>query len=567
LPADADSALKADRAYQIAAAHFYAKMYDTANKEFIAIAQDPNSPWQHWGLLMAARCLIRKATLPEKLDKESLSQAAELLNQILKDPKLSSIHSIARGLLSFIDCQGSPDTQVTELAKAVLDPAKADALRQNIYDYTFLLDKYIPDATPDDDPKAKKKSTPIPEVLKKDDLSEWLFTFQDQSAESKARAMQRWQETHSLPWLIAVLHKATPGDNGKEEVLSAARAIPPSSPGYLSVSYYLIDLLMKGNKKDEAAKELAKVLQTKMPPSAQNDFVDFQMQLSPTVAEFIKLSVRRPAGLFSDFTGAELPDDGEKLLNAKSYPVITQVCYVPEAADILNYGMPLRLLKEAVLKSAAPASQKFDLAQAVWIRAALLKQDAIALSLIPVLKSLKPQSAALFDAYANAKTPADRQFAATVFILTNPGARPYVTPGAPREVDYSKIENYGDNWWGEKGLLGDYRPDRTDAPPSLKSYPRFLTAADIAAAKEEVKTLRALGDAPNILSANVLAYTASHPSDPRVPEGLSRCVKATKFGKTNAKTGAYSRQVFHLLHQRYGSSTWTAKTPYYYGGD
>jgi len=509
--------------------------------------------------------MIRKGTLPDKPDKEALAQAAELLQQILKDPKLSSIHSTARGLLSFVDCQIEPDRKVTELAKAVVDPSKDDPLQQNIYDYTFILDKYCPDSTPPDDPTAAKpKPQPMSNILKQDDLSEWLYVFQDQKGEaSKATALERWKATHSLPWLVAVLSKAKPGDKDVEEIITAARAVPSNSPAYLSVNYYLIDLLMAANKKDEADKELAKALEVKMPPSTRNNFVDFQMELSPTIADFIKLAVRKPAGFFSDYTGMEFPDDGDKLVNSKTYPAVSQLCYVPEAADVLNSGMPLKLLKDAVLKSDAHASQKFDLAQAVFIRAVLLKQEAIALSLIPILKGLKPQYGSLFDAYANAKTPADRQFAAFVFILKNPGARPYVTPGAPREVDYGRIQDYGDNWWGNKGLLGDFRTDR--GINTTKTCPRFLAPADLAAAKQEVKSLQALGDAPNILSATVLAYAQTHPADPRVPEALSRCVNSTKFGSTNAKTGSFSKQAFHLLHQKYGASAWASKTPYFYG--
>src|SRR5262249_5585306 len=150
-----------------------------------------------------------KGTLPDKPDKESLSQAAELLQQILKEPKLSSIHSTARGLLSFVDCQIDPDKKVTELAKAVVNPSKDDPLQQNIYDYTFILDKYFPDSTPPDDPTAAKpKPQPMSNVLKQDDLSEWLYNFQDQKGEaSKAIALERWKATHSLPWLVAVLSK------------------------------------------------------------------------------------------------------------------------------------------------------------------------------------------------------------------------------------------------------------------------------------------------------------------------------------------------------------------------
>jgi hypothetical protein len=565
LPLSADAQLKADRAYQLAAAHFYAKHYDTAEGEFLAISRDANSPWQNKGLFMAVRCLIRKGTLPDKVDSESLSKASELLNQTLSDPKLSSLHDTAQGLLSFIRCRNTPEAKLMELARDVVDPSKSDAFRQNLCDYTFLIDTYFPEPNSDSDQTAKDKAMVMPDVLKRDDLSDWLFAFQNKYG-SKAHALERWQATHSLPWLIAALNKAEPGDKEDKELLSAARSIESSSPAFLTLSYYAIDLLMKSNQKDEAARELARVMAVKTPPSAHNDLVNFQMMLTPTVAEFVRLSVQKPVGFFSDYTGMEFPDDGEKLISAPNYSVATETCYVNNAAEILNSDVPLKLLKEAVLKSTAPANARFDLAQAVWIRAVLLKQDAIALSLLPLLKTLKPKLASLFAAYANAKSPADRQFAASVFILNNPGARPYVTGGAPREVDYGRIEDYGDNWWGAKGMVGDAHYDGPESAPKPRLRPQFLTAADVAIATTEVKSLKALGDAPNILSADVLAYAQSHPTDARVPEALSRCVKATRFGTRNAKTGTFSKQAFRLLHQRYGGTKWAAQTPYFYGG-
>jgi hypothetical protein len=45
LPTTADTAAQQDRAYQIAAAHFYSQQFPAARAEFEAIAKDPASPW------------------------------------------------------------------------------------------------------------------------------------------------------------------------------------------------------------------------------------------------------------------------------------------------------------------------------------------------------------------------------------------------------------------------------------------------------------------------------------------------------------------------------------------
>ena len=70
-PPSADPLARADRAYQTAAAYFYATRYDEAAKRFQAIAADTTSPWRPYGRYLAARALIRSGTIPEKLDRRS----------------------------------------------------------------------------------------------------------------------------------------------------------------------------------------------------------------------------------------------------------------------------------------------------------------------------------------------------------------------------------------------------------------------------------------------------------------------------------------------------------------
>src|SRR3990172_6378368 len=62
-PPEADLLIKADRAYQVAAANFYSGSFLEARKLFESIENDRNSPWQPSAPYLAARALLRQASL------------------------------------------------------------------------------------------------------------------------------------------------------------------------------------------------------------------------------------------------------------------------------------------------------------------------------------------------------------------------------------------------------------------------------------------------------------------------------------------------------------------------
>ena len=61
-----------------------------------------------------------------------------------------------------------------------------------------------------------------------------------------------------------------------------------------------------------------------------------------------------------------------------------------------------------------------------------------------------------------------------------------------------------------------------------------------------------------------LPWARAHREDPRVPEALHLCVRATRLGMTGPDTSAFSRRAFQLLHARYPKSEWAEKTKYWY---
>ena len=398
--------------------------------------------------------------------------------------------------------------------------------------------------------------------LEKMILLDWQITYQDTDmAGSCKRALEKWRTGHSLAWLVAALSKITAPGQEVKDLLDAAQALPNSSPAYVTSSYYLVNLSVKNRQIAAANERIGAVLSLKLPPSAKNDFLNLQMSIASTSREFMDLSARNPIASFVD-SGNEAPWEVQQLLSLPDYTHDKTYCFVDDAADILNNNVPVKLLADAAQSPNLPSAPRFDLTQAAWTRAILLTKDDLALSLAPLLKKLRPQIAPLVDAYAKASTPTERRFIATYIILKNPGMKPYVTPGIARDVDLGKIENYGDNWWASTGMAGENHDD--SSAKQTDDFPPFLKTGDLDIADKEVKSLQALGDAPNILTANVLAYAKNHPGDSRIPEALHICVKSTKFGTTDDKTSDYSKRAFQLLHKQYGKSSWASQTPYYY---
>ena len=147
-PQTADPLGRVDRAYQIAAAHFYAGAFDTALAEFRAIAADAASPWRTLAPYLAARTLVRKGTLGAgegEVDAKALAEADRQIGAILADPSLADVHPAALRLRGFVRFRSEPDARHNELAAELCRPKQGPELQQRLADYTLLLDKLIDD--------------------------------------------------------------------------------------------------------------------------------------------------------------------------------------------------------------------------------------------------------------------------------------------------------------------------------------------------------------------------------------------------------------------------------------
>jgi hypothetical protein len=307
-----------DRAYQVAAAKFYARQFDEARQDFEAIAKDATSPWKAMAPYLVARCLIRKA---------DYAGAEKQLRAILADPALSERHEAARRLLGLALLRSAPRARLHELAQAVIQP-NSTTLRQDAIDYLYLLKS--------EGPKAAE-----------DDITDWMLTMAPGG--TAAHAMEQWKAKASLPWLVAALAKA---ERAEPELLAAARAVTPDSPAYASAVFHAARFLPE----NDARQLVAAALRNPLPAPVQNDLRAVLMKYAHTLDEFL-LFARRASASESAVEGAKV--EPEEFLDA-------------DAAHVLNRKVPLHMLATIAQSEKLPKLIRDNLSEAVFVRALLL---------------------------------------------------------------------------------------------------------------------------------------------------------------------------------------------------
>ncbi len=561
LPAEARPLERQDRAYQIAAGNFYSADFDEAKKRFEEIADDENSPWHFVAAYMVARTLIRKASLgaPEQ-KQESLRVAENQLAKILADKKFAHLHASATRLMNLIHLRLRPQERVIELGRVLTNKKQNDNLKQDLWDYTTLLDQNL------DTPE--KKSA---EIFKADDLTDWIATIQLPETGGLDHALERWQTKRTDPWLVAVLSKLGSQQPKASEMISQALNVKLTAAAFHSARFHAARLLMESGKYDEARALLDQLLKNSIAQLDQSSFnliTSRRMLVATTLDDFLIHVARNPAAYSWNDDGRELPVEDKTSAEVNDPKFKTRFDY--DAGDSFNLLFPLPVLKQAVLSNRLPAPLRADLAQAVWLRAVLLGDLKTADEVVPTLRTLLPELSPLLDEYVSATTPQTKKFSAFYAWLKSPGLEPVVDIGVGRTTKIQEQETYRDNWWCRAAFppTEGEGESTNDAPLSFTSravHPLlFLSNAQKIAGEREANALNQLGAAPNYFAREAIQFANRMPNDPRMPEALHLAVKTTRYGCTDKETGRWSKAAYDLLHRKYPNSTWAKKTPYWF---
>jgi hypothetical protein len=563
--AEVDAKSRTDRDYQIAAANFYATNFDDATRQFDSIAKDNGSPWQTQAPYLAARSVIRKASLAAPENKtQPLNEAEQRLKSILGNRRLSNIHSTSSRLMDLVRLRLHPAERLKELAKK-LGTRNNPSVKQDLWDYTVLLDGFLETSA-----EEKQKFT---SEARADDLTDWLVTIQSSSPAALDHSLQRWRATHSKPWLVSSLSKVDGSNAQASELISEALKVEADSAAFPSARFHSARLLIEVGKKDDARRLLDESLNTKrakFDESTINLLLSLRMRLASSLVDFLTFAPRKAAAVSWNDDGREIPAGSAEVSAENNKSLKFTDFFDRDASEAFNKHLPLSLLKEAANSSQLPVNLRRDVAQATWLRAVLLNDFKTADELTPVMKSLYPELASYLDKFTAAPQPEAKRFAALFMWLKTPGLEPVVDEGLGREKPVIEQDEYRDNWWCSAAYTPSTEQTKEEdhgAPPFTaedESIPAFLTAAETAAATRESGVINTFGAAPNYLARQVIQWSNANPTDPLAAEALHLAVNSTRYGCTDKNTGRWSKAAFDLLHRRFPNSVWAKKTKYWF---
>ena len=584
-PAGAPALLLADRAYQIAAALFYAQNYDAAHAAFLAIAKNSASPWQPWGQYLAARALVRKSfNTPEtgdpleeeRFDGPVMEQAQREIEAALSVSPKGEIRDALEAQLEFVTLRTEPEKRASYLGASLAGPRSDPGFAQHLIDLTWLMD-FRSDGTglrsapaigeftrlrPYNDHKVRSateldKAFTNQAILRAtSDLVDWLFTFQSGSRAAKTHATDTWTKTHSMPWLLNALAHCEGTETEDDALLAAASKVDPSSPAWASVTFHLVRLLQIRGEWEGAAAALragAPAIESNT-GSTQNAFLQLQMMNAGSLEELLEYAPKRALEKQSqDYYNWQLCSDLIKKEHRRNdcQASIDEFQYDGGAAAVLNTQLPMAMLVSAAKSSLLSEQLHQALVIMAWTRAIRLKDTPHESALRPMLPIKLLEEAGLGERYSLLLT-----------LARNPGLVPYLGDGVQRSYAYDFVDSYRDNWGPWDGVP-------IDGPA-----PRFLSAKQRAAASYELRVLQAsdAGSVPELaIGRELVDYVRDHGDVQQGDEAMFLVLRMLRYGglgwsdsdevrKKQADLESSLRaDAARILRQRYASSQWTQK--------
>ena len=562
-PASADALTKADRAYQTAAAYFYSFEFDEAARRFRAIADDASSPWRPYGKYLAARAHLRTVTMGSFTDGAPAAlyeSAGKEFEAVLADPVAAPLHDSARALLRMTRLRSRPQEELREVSNALT--GKAEVPEAVVRDFTWLLDAAVGDTV--DFEYATFED--LPGLRSAHDLVDWTLAMQGRGSAADDRAIAKWQETKTIPWLVAALSRLHGPHSAADALLNAAATVTSASPAFASVAYYRVRLLIDLGRLDAARAVLATL------PDAPGAGV------VPETINLYRAQRLSVAVTFDDLLRAA-PRVGPRVLmayNPTSQPRDAVMVFDDDAGAVFSQRLSLDRLVAASESSILPETLRRRIAVAAFTRAILLDRADQASTVARILRPLAPPLTADLDRYLAESNPVARKRAAILLILRTPGMSRDVR-GADDTSSYESIEprrtfdNFLAVWWCNAG------PERSLAnmdkgselmaelyPAKTVPYPSFVGPDERRLVERELATLYSAGSAREYLATQALTWARQRPDDPEVAEALSRVVNGWRRACGISTDRALPQRAFEALHRQFPGSEWAKRTPYWY---
>lgn len=528
LPPDAPAELRRDRAYQIAAADFYAGRYNDAERRFRAIAADPASTWRPLARYLVLRTITRAAQRGHDTpDAVGLARAAMEARVLRDDPGGSAVHAMTERYEGWIDTLRGGDARAHELGVSLATAGHGARFEESLRDYTALL------AT-GRDVFARQPGDP-------DRLTTWIAVVE--GTLPRAVAIELFRQTRDTAWAAAALVAAgDAADRALDPALARAAEVPRTDPAWATVHYHRMRALAARGTLAYAEVSRARALLTDGDgPSTRHLFRDLALAAAPDVDRLLA-EAHGPAAAWQVEDGSARP-----IAAGDSAPTDD---FTPAAVDVFNSRLSLSVLARAAASAALPPPLRARVAEVALLRAALLGDDAVVQAIGAVVPRLPPESVRRLAPIVHAASGTPRRYAA-LLALAFDGVSPSV----------------GSSIAGDAGLPSDPWQIRCGTAPYATAPSRLLTAAERAAWARERTRAIALGGTAALLAREAARVAVLLPRAPRMPALLAAAVRGTRnhgCPDLRAPVRLGSRAAFQALHRLYPRSPEARATPYWY---
>ena len=411
----------------------------------------------------------------------------------------------------------------------------------------------------------------LPENLRRDDLTDWLYAFQIQDEDAYDYALERWRQNRSDLWLLAALTKAGKDSNGVNDLTKAAAKIERGAPAFSTAAYHTARIFIEQNKNAEAAKLLDSILESNLdlPISTRNQFYELRQKVAQTLDDFLRDATREPF-TFADYEQSTTIDEAiaaqKKWWDAETYKQSKEDfdreteeefagyklwehrrMFDEKTMDEMNAHFPLSVLLDAQKSKALPDYLRERLAAVVWTRAVMLGDDAALQAIAPEVAPLAPVE---IGAYLKATTPRAKRFAALYVIFRHNYFTPYI---ADFYASGFRTNDETNDWWCALPETF-YDDEGNEIPRSALTRPAFLNARQSAAAQEELKKLRALGDASAYLGDQAVEWLKLAPNDKRLLTALFAAYNASEEIQYGCGNAEMHKKLADIIQKRFPSS-------------
>lgn len=626
-----------DRLYQEASLMFYGGRFKEAARLYQELAKENNPRYKTLAVYMTARSLANGAFgQDESLSRETATDFIDKQLKQEKDPEMRLALLDLKAPLFYGELSREQLLEAT--TEKILKPGQ-ERFGAEVGDLTFAMDEMessgcygeVEEEKPKEGAATENTDTVTKEMeaaklekekrqwnkyfegrlalMGKQDLTDWLETvqsrydpyafdslvFQEKKREihklKAAHALAQFRKDKSQTWLIGTL--LTGGLSGPEriDVKAAAEKLTPTSPAYLTASFFLLDDMIKAGKTAEARLKLSQLLKE-------------SNQLSPTTLNLFKAQYLAVAKGESDYLHAafmQAPEQNENddyvpadWLKKQNLPAGTytreSAALDNEVASDLNRNLPLSLWLKLCFDPALDAACRSKLTRVTWMRAHLLGNRTAARKLTEPLCRAYPSLASMIRACDSAPENESRYILAK-FALRNFGLSPYLASGVERHgLKINEFDYYNQNFWvpmqakapvltKEEEYSEFFKGENEDRGAVLKSESGYdqmllqyyktgisgkLSAAERKQAQEEALALSRLSPSNFLGEAVFDKLKRNAPHDQDLEEMLYRIVKLAKWSPRTELASQYSHKAHNLLHKHFPTGKWTQKAPYWY---